>query len=92
MKRIFCNVLMFASVIAMLLSCESNVAKKTLLKMEVDNIQKELPIKLGSMGDLSAVTYEDDVVTLTYLVNVLSRIAVRKTSRNSIVEFGIHVV
>ena len=69
MKRIFCNVLMFASVIAMLLSCESNVAKKTLLKMEVDNIQKELPIKLGSMGDLSAVTYEDDVVTLTYLVN-----------------------
>ena len=69
MKRIVCNVLMFASVIAMLLSCESNVAKKTLLKMEVDNIQKELPIKLGSMGDLSAVTYEDDVVTLTYLVN-----------------------
>ena len=69
MKRIVCNVLMLASVVVMLLSCESNVAKKTLLKMEIEKIQKELPIKLGSMGDLSAVTYEDDVVKLTYLVN-----------------------
>lgn len=69
MKKIVCNVLMLASVVLMLLSCESNVAKKTLLKMEIEKIQKELPIKLGSMGDLSAVTYEDDVVKLTYLVN-----------------------
>ena len=69
MKRIVCNVLMLASVVVMLLSCESNVAKKTLLKMEVEKIQKELPVNLGSMGDLSAVTYEDAVVTLTYLVN-----------------------
>ena len=69
MKKIVCNVLMLASVVVMLLSCESNVAKKTLLKMEIEKIQKELPIKLGSMGDLSAVTYEDDVVKLTYLVN-----------------------
>ena len=69
MKRIACSVLMLASLVVMLVSCDSNVAKKTLLKMDVEKIQKELPIKLGSMGDLSAVTYEDDVVTLTYLVN-----------------------
>ena len=69
MKRIACSVLMLASLVVMLVSCDSNVAKKTLLKMDVEKIQKELPIKLGSMGDLSSVTYEDDVVTLTYLVN-----------------------
>ncbi|MBQ4449075.1 MAG: hypothetical protein II900_01420 [Prevotella sp.] len=69
MKRIVCNVLMLASVVLMLLSCDSNGAKKTLLKMEVDKIQKELPVRLGSMGDLTTVTYEDDVVTLTYLLN-----------------------
>lgn len=69
MKRIVCNVLMLASVVVMLLSCESNVAKKTLLKNDVEKIQKELPVRLGSMGDLTTVTYEDDVVTLTYLLN-----------------------
>ena len=69
MKRIVCNVLMLASVVLMLLSCDSNGAKKTLLKMEVDKIQKALPVRLGSMGDLTTVTYEDDVVTLTYLLN-----------------------
>lgn len=69
MKKIVCNVLMLASVVVMLLSCESNVAKKTLLKMEIEKIQKELPVRLGSMGDLTTVTYEDDVVTLTYLLN-----------------------
>ena len=69
MKRIVCNVLMLASVVLMLLSCDSNGAKKTLLKMEVDKIQKVLPVRLGSMGDLTTVTYEDDVVTLTYLLN-----------------------
>ena len=69
MKRIACNVLMLASIVVMLLSCDSNVAKKTLLKMDVEKTQKELPIKLGSMGDLSAITYEDDVVTITYLLN-----------------------
>jgi hypothetical protein len=69
MKRIVCNVLMLASLVVMLLSCDSNVTKKTLLKMEVDKIQKELPVRLGGMGDLTAVTYEDDVVTLTYLLN-----------------------
>lgn len=61
--------LMLASVVLMLLSCDSNGAKKTLLKMEVDKIQKALPVRLGSMGDLTTVTYEDDVVTLTYLLN-----------------------
>ena len=69
MKRIVCNVLMLASVVLMLLSCDSNVAKKTLLKNDVEKIQKELPVRLGSMGDLTTVTYEDDVVTLTYLLN-----------------------
>lgn len=69
MKRIVCNVLMLASVVLMLLSCDSNVAKKTLLKKDVEKIQKELPVRLGSMGDLTTVTYEDDVVTLTYLLN-----------------------
>lgn len=69
MKRIVCNVLMLASVVLVLLSCDSNVAKKTLLKNDVEKIQKELPVRLGSMGDLTTVTYEDDVVTLTYLLN-----------------------
>lgn len=69
MKRIVCNVLMLASVVLMLLSCDSNGAKKTLLKNDVEKIQKELPVRLGSMGDLTTVTYEDDVVTLTYLLN-----------------------
>lgn len=69
MKRFVCNVLMLASVVLMLLSCDSNVAKKTLLKKDVEKIQKELPVRLGSMGDLTTVTYEDDVVTLTYLLN-----------------------
>ena len=69
MKRIVYNVLMLASVVLMLLSCDSNVAKKTLLKKDVEKIQKELPVRLGSMGDLTTVTYEDDVVTLTYLLN-----------------------
>lgn len=69
MKRIVYNVLMLASVVLMLLSCDSNVAKKTLLKNDVEKIQKELPVRLGSMGDLTTVTYEDDVVTLTYLLN-----------------------
>ena len=69
MKRIVCNVLMLASVVVMLLSCDSNGAKKTLLKNDVEKIQKELPVRLGSMGDLTTVTYEDDVVTLTYLLN-----------------------
>ena len=61
--------MMLASVVLMLLSCDSNVAKKTLLKNDVEKIQKELPVRLGSMGDLTTVTYEDDVVTLTYLLN-----------------------
>ena len=69
MKRIACNVLMLASLVVMLLSCDSNVAKKTLLNMEIKKIQKELPIRLGSIGDMTTVTYEDDVVTLTYLMN-----------------------
>lgn len=69
MKRFVYNVLMLASVVLMLLSCDSNVAKKTLLKKDVEKIQKELPVRLGSMGDLTTVTYEDDVVTLTYLLN-----------------------
>ena len=69
MKRFVCNVLMLASVVLVLLSCDSNVAKKTLLKNDVEKIQKELPVRLGSMGDLTTVTYEDDVVTLTYLLN-----------------------
>ena len=69
MKRIVYNVLMLASVVLVLLSCDSNVAKKTLLKNDVEQIQKELPVRLGSMGDLTTVTYEDDVVTLTYLLN-----------------------
>ena len=69
MKRIVYNVLMLASVVLVLLSCDSHVAKKTLLKNDVEKIQKELPVRLGSMGDLTTVTYEDDVVTLTYLLN-----------------------
>ena len=52
MKRIACNVLMLASLVVMLLSCDSNVAKKTLLNMEIKKIQKELPIRLGSIGDM----------------------------------------
>ena len=45
MKRIVYNVLMLASVVLVLLSCDSNVAKKTLLKKDVEKIQKELPVR-----------------------------------------------
>lgn len=69
MKRIVYNVLVLALLVVTLMSCDSNSAKKTLLKMDVDKMQKELPLKLGSMGDLTALTYDDDVVTITYLLN-----------------------
>ena len=51
MKRVVCNVLVLALVVMTLLSCESNSAKKTLLKMDIEKTQKELPLKLGSMGE-----------------------------------------
>ena len=69
MKRVVCNVLVLALVVMTLLSCESNSAKKTLLKMDIEKTQKELPLKLGSMGELTGLTYDDDVVTITYLLN-----------------------
>ena len=69
MKRVVCNVLVLALVAMTLLSCESNSAKKTLLKMDIEKTQKELPLKLGSMGELTGLTYDDDVVTITYLLN-----------------------
>lgn len=69
MKRVVCNVLVLALVVMALLSCESNSAKKTLLKMDIEKTQKELPLKLGSMGELTGLTYDDDVVTITYLLN-----------------------
>ena len=69
MKRLVCNVLVLALVVMTLLSCEPNSAKKTLLKMDVEKTQKELPLKLGSMGELTGLTYDDDVVTITYLLN-----------------------
>ena len=69
MKRIACNVMFLASVLVMLLSCDSNVAKKTLLKMDVEKMQKELPISLGSVGNLTGITYDDDVVTISSVMN-----------------------
>ena len=69
MKRCICNVLLLASVIVMLLSCDSNVAKKTLLKMDIEKTQKDLPISLGSVGELTGITYDDDVVTISSVMN-----------------------
>ena len=62
-------VMFLASVLVMLLSCDSNVAKKTLLKMDVEKMQKELPISLGSVGNLTGITYDDDVVTISSVMN-----------------------
>lgn len=60
---------MLATLLVTITSCDKSAASKVLLQKQIEDTQKKLPISMGAMGTMSSITYNDDVVTFTYILN-----------------------
>jgi hypothetical protein len=85
MKKVFLAFMMVLSLSVMFVSCDKSTAKKMLLKQEIEKAQRQMPIKLGVIGEITNITYENDNVTFSYLVD-------EKFTDKSIFEGDLNVV
>lgn len=69
MKRILFGMLMLATMLVTFTSCDKSAASKVMLQKQIEETQKRLPMSMGAMGTMSTITYNDDVVTFTYILN-----------------------
>lgn len=60
---------MLATLLVTITSCDKSAANKAMLKKQVEETQKKLPMSMGAMGTMSTITYANDVVTFTYTLN-----------------------